>query len=146
MKTFANRKEFYLIGFALLSLLLFGCAGGSLTMTANNLEHPVSTTQGLYDPNYKLLGEEDYEKVGNFEFSVSRWALFWTLIPLSGNPDISADLNKIIKEKGGDAVINLQINVSGVAGSIPNFFASIVPIIPGVVTATVTGDVVKVKK
>jgi hypothetical protein len=146
MKNIIIKRGIYLFALMLLPLLVIGCAGGRLTMTANNLQHPVSTTEGLYDPNYKLLGEEDYEKVGNFDFSVSKWSLFWTLIPLSGDPDISDDLNKIIKEKGGDAIINLQVNVSGVAGSIPNFLASVVPIIPGVVTASITGDVIKVKK
>lgn len=146
MKNIKIKKWMHQFTFILFVLIMTGCAGGHLTMTANNLEHPVSTTEGLYDPNYKLLGEEDYDKVGNFNFSVSKWTLFWTLIPLSGDPDISNDLNKIIKEKGGDAIINLQVNVSAGAGSIPNFFASVIPIIPGVVTASITGDVVKVKE
>lgn len=117
-------------------------------MKADKLDCAVSTTQGLYDSNYKLLSEEDYQKVGNFQFDVSRWTIFWSIIPLSSNPDISERINRIVKEKGGDAVINLQVTVSGASGgaSLINFFSSAIPVLPGVVVATVSGDVVKVKK
>jgi len=125
-----------------------GCSGAKMTMTATKLDYPVSTTQGIYDPNYKLLSEEDYESLGKFEFGISKWSMFWTLIPLTKDPDVSDKLNSIIKEKGGDAVVNLQIYTGTMQNGavFVNFFSSVVPLLPGVAFATVSGDVVKVKK
>ncbi|MDP2207863.1 MAG: hypothetical protein Q8K98_03680 [Bacteroidota bacterium] len=142
-------KNLFIISLiGLLPILLLNCSGGRMTISANNLEYPVSTTQGLYDPNYKLLGDENYQVVGSVNFNVSKWTLFWTIIPLSSNPDISEKLNAAIKEKNGDAVVNLKVNTSSMLGgaAFVNFFSSPIPVLPGLVVANVSGEIIKVKK
>lgn len=142
-------KTHSLIGYMSLVLPFFlvACSGGRMTLGASNLEHPVSTSQGLYDPKFTLLGQDDYEVVGKVDFTVSKWTLFWSLVPLSSDPDLSQTLDSEIKAKGGDAIVNLTVTTGTTLGGgvIVNFFSSIVPVLPGIVAANITGDIVKAK-
>lgn len=128
--------------------LVVGCAGGRMMVTAPNVEKVVSTTEGIYDKNYNILNNIDYEVVNAFTFNVSKWSIFWTLIPISSDVDISEQLNKELQDNNGDAIVNLEVeaNTSLNGGPFINLFASIVPIIPSVVSAQVRGEVIKVKK
>lgn len=132
----------------LTTLLSVGCGGGDMYVRADALQYPVSTTQGLFDSNYRLLGEENFKVIDTVEINVSKWHILWTAIPLSSDPDISEQLNKAVEKKGGDGIINLQISITGgnVATGLLTWISSAVPVLPSVIEARITGDVVKLRK
>lgn len=126
-------------GFILMTALFIGCGGGRMMVTANRLEHPVSTTSGVYDDKLELINEGSYT-TESFSFTIRRWHILWTALPLSGNPDISDTLNGIIREKKGDGIVNLTVKTD--AMNPLNWMGSILPIIPTMVAATIEGDVI----
>ncbi len=100
-----------------MSLLItqIGCASGSIKLKANNLDYPVSMSKGMFDENLDVKTENRGLKViDDFSFTVTRTGLFWGLFNFSfsktgSTEDISQKLNNIVKEKGGDGIIDLQI-------------------------------------
>ena len=129
-------------------IILSSCSGGRMFIAAKTLEHPVSTTEGIYDQKLKLLSKDNYTVIDHFEFNLSAVSFFWTWIPISNHKDISDKLDNILKDKGGDAIVNLSIKTGTMMSgeAFLNFFSSVIPVLPGVVVAKVEGDVIKVKK
>jgi hypothetical protein len=129
----------------LASLSLFpGCVGGTMTFHADHLEHPASLTQGLFDGQWRVLDTKDYTLVHSFAFKRSRWATFFTLIPLGPNADISDELNAVVKKNGGDGIVNLKFQAKKNPFQIcSNILIVSGAIIPGTVTVEVSGDVIK---
>ena len=129
------------------SISFWGCVGGSKTVKADNLEYPASFSESIYDQDMNTITNKNYVVVHSFEYSVTKWSTLWGLISLSGAMDISSDLNNIIKENNGDAIVNLKIgshlplynacNLITIAGPI---------IIPSSISVTVSGDVVQLNK
>jgi len=128
--------------------LFFGCGGGKMIITANDLKYPVSASNSVFDNENSIISKnidlsENPDTSSYFEFSVSKSTIAWTLIPLSKDPDISEKLNSIIEEKNGDAIINLQVYTT----QNPLIcLGSIIPIIPTPISATIKGYVIKFKK
>lgn len=133
----------------ILLIMLCSCVGGRMFISANSVKYPVSVSEGVYDKNYNLLDNSDYTIIDHFEFKLSSVYIFWTLIPLTKNrKDISALLDNVIEDKGGDAIVNLSIQTGPIISGegFLNLFAQIIPIIPSVVVAKVEGDVIKLNK
>lgn len=128
--------------------LLSGCGGGDMFIRADRLDHPVSTTQGIFDRSYNLLSEENFSVIDTVDFKVSKWYILWTAIPLGKDPDISEQLNTAIKRKKGDGIINLTVSIIDDWSpiSLMTWLASGVPILPSRIQARITGDVIKKRK
>lgn len=125
----------------------WGCVGGSKTVKAENLEYPASLTESIYDKDMNIINNKDYVVVHSFEFSTTKWATLWGLISLSGSLDISKDLNDIIKDNNGDAIVNLKIGSHLPLYNACNLITIVGPIIiPSSINISVSGDVVQLNK
>lgn len=113
-----RRSAIFCLLFAITTLQI-SCTGARINLKADNLKYPVSMSEGMYDERLKLVSDNyGYEIVDEFSFSVSRVTTFWSLlsfgfISLGSDEDISAEINKLVKEKGGDGVVDLQVSKNG---------------------------------
>ena len=143
-------KKYQVLIFVSLTTALWslGCGGGDMYIQANGLDYPVSTTQGMFDSTYNLLSEENFSVIDTVDFTVSKWHILWTAIPLDKDPDISAELNAAIGRRNGDGIINLKVSVIDdfSPASLVTWLASGIPILPSRVEARITGDVVKQRR
>lgn len=105
-----------LVIFLLSGVLFSGCSvGAKITVTASEIEHPVSQTSSFYNQQDQLLTEEQYETIKNFDFTFTKWGVS-SLIEIENSEDISKRLNRIIEKNNGDAIVNLRISVNNPAG------------------------------
>jgi len=154
-----NKLRYTLL--AILALVFSSCyfkTGGPIDVKADDLEYPVSLTKAIFDENYKP-NTSNYTVVKSFSFTRTSWFWHWTANPgneteihkLSEDPDISKDLNDLIKASNGDAIVNLKIvpevplydNVIATL-SVLNLYAYLPYPVAG--TLIITGDVIKVNK
>ena len=93
----------------LLLILLSGCyAGSEFIVEAPNVQQPVSMTSAIHDSTLQIVQAGMYDELGRFAVSFSGVGLGW---PLNTHPhiDISDELNRIVKQKGGNGIVNLSI-------------------------------------
>lgn len=111
MKNLNEIKIFKAAIFLIAAFLLNSCAGRpEIIITADNIEYPLVTGYYLHNKQLKVVGPKDYTIIDPLEITFYRWYIGRQLIPLSSNEiDISEKINEIVKEKGGDAVINFSI-------------------------------------
>ncbi|MFT5687890.1 MAG: hypothetical protein ACI8PQ_000721, partial [Planctomycetota bacterium] len=105
-------KVHQMIGTLLLAALSSGCAGASVRVHANELNHPVSLSQAIYTESGDVVIPEEASVVAHFSEGYSAWSILWTMIPLSKDNDIAAMLNEKIEEHAGDGIINLKVYAS----------------------------------
>ena len=87
-----------------------GCSvGAKVNIEAQDLQYPVSQSPSLYAPSGDFLDEVNYESISNFRFNFKKWGI--SSINVNSNVDISQQLNQIIAEKDGDAIVNLEISM-----------------------------------
>ena len=126
--------------------IIAGCAGGVMTITANDVHYPVSLTQGLYDVNGRLLGDEDYRVVGTISLPVRKSTWLWTIVNLSEDPDISSALDSLTSASRGQAIVNLSVTQQP---STLSMFSWLLfgggLLLPSTVEAVVTGEIVQIK-
>jgi hypothetical protein len=135
-----SREAFHL---GLIALLAAGCAGTEIELTANSsLKGPVSLTGSVYDENGTLLNVGDgLEEVAHFDETRRFWALF-VYIRFNGSEwDVTESVNDALEREGGDAILNLDVEVSGASWM---GFAVLIPIIPSYIDITLRGDVARV--
>ena len=138
---------FALTALLFVSVAFVGCTGGSITVKADNLEYPASMTEGLYTKDLKLIDNTGYTVVNSFEFSTTKWSIFFGAIPLHGALDLSSDLNEIIKANNGDGIVNLQVGSNVPLYNACNLILLVGPvIIPSSMNIAVKGDVIQYKK
>jgi hypothetical protein len=136
-----------IIFFFIVVNVFISCSGGRISISAPNVNKVVSITESVYDKNFNIINAADYEVIKEFNFTVSKWYLFWTIIPLSSDVDISEKLNKIIEENDGDGIVNLQVSTAAEGfGDLFNFPSMLIPILPSFVMAEISGEVIKVRK
>lgn len=131
----------------LTAVLLTGCTGGSRTVTATHVEYPVSFSEAVYSKDLKMLNQKDYAIVKQFDFSMTKWSIFFAVIPLSGDPDISDQLNDLCKENNADGIVNLTIGSYVPIYNTCNLITFVGPIIiPSSMGIEVKGDLFQVHK
>lgn len=101
------KTSFLLLLGVLTSLSALACVGASATIKADRLRYPVSLSTGIYDDRLRLLAPGDYQVVDEFSFTIRKWGIFWSVLTFGENEDISRRLNQIVREKEGDAIIDL---------------------------------------
>jgi hypothetical protein len=82
-----------------------------------------------------------------FEKMYDRWSVFWTMIPLSSyERDMSDDLNFVIEQYEGDAIVNLKVEVGTPAYNalVTYTFLNHLPIIPTLHRVKISGEVVRI--
>ena len=92
-------------------LVFGGCSVGTkVTVNAPDVSYPVSQTSSFYAPNDELIAEGDYELLDTFSLTFRKWGVTG-VINIKSEADISARLDEIIQEQGGDAIVDLKISV-----------------------------------
>lgn len=97
---------------ALLSLSV-GCSGARSHIKAQGAVYPVSFSPAIRNSDGSILMEDDLTEVGDFDFTYTTRRMFWKIIPLSRNQfDLSDEINRQIREKGGEGIVNLNVTHS----------------------------------
>ena len=119
-----------------------GLSGGRLTF--EDLQYPASMSGSLYGPKGEIVREQDggLEPIKTFTFTKNYWSTFYSIVPLSRSSDIVEQINKEIKEAGGDGITNVSVSsdYSKLTSVLP---LNLLPIWPGCSEIRVTGTIVK---
>lgn len=100
----------------LTSTLISGCSvGAKITVSASDVQYPISQTGSFYDSQNQLKTEAEYEPIKDFNFTFTKWGIS-SMIEIKNSEDISNRLNNIIEKNGGDAIVDLRISVHNPAG------------------------------
>ena len=129
-----------LLTLALVSLVASGCSGARSYVVAPTAEIPISMSAGLRGEDGKLLAREQKHVVGEFSMNYRAWGMLWRAISFTGSKDISAEVNRQVKEAGGDAVMNLEVR----AGNCMWNAFTIIGLLPDCSNVELRGDIVKV--
>jgi hypothetical protein len=133
------------LGAALLVLLLVsGCAGARVTVRADNARYPVSLSGVVRDKNGQSYNRHTLTKVGRFHAQRTPIGVLYSAWTLPSSYDISDELNQQVALSCGEAVVNLAVSVSN-ACAVLNLLPvlSAVPVWPGCIPVTVSGDIVR---
>ena len=93
-----------------------GCSvGAKITVSASEVNYPVSHTASFYAQGDNLITDNSYETLKKFDFTFTKWGVS-SLIEIKNSEDISRRLNKIIENNNGDAIVNLRVSVNNPSG------------------------------
>lgn len=137
-----NRPLLMLI-ILMLSILETGCglalSGGRLNF--DDLKYPASMSISLYGPNGEVVSDK-LKPVKRFEYTKNYWSTFYSIIPLSGSSDIVEQMNKEIKEAGGDGITTVSITTD--YSKLTSVFPlNMLPIWPACSKIRIKGTIVK---
>ncbi len=122
-----------------------GCAKARISLTARNVQIPVSFSEGFFDGDALVLRER-YEVVHHFQFERD-YVAFNGLMPTK-QIEIGDELQSVAAEHEGDAIVNLRVVGRDRGGwSLLTFFLTLCTgglIAPTYVGATVEGDVARI--
>jgi hypothetical protein len=133
----------------LTAMALWGCgcvAGSHCRVTARAVPQPVSCTPCVFDADGRIrtITESTVVVVRQIELNQTHWSMFWDLVPLSRREwDLSAALNKELRETSGDAIVNLRVTVS--PGDALNGIAALLPIIPSYAHIKVEAGIIRLR-
>jgi len=121
-----------------------GCAGGRVGITADHSRYPISMSQAVRDQTGRLHDRRSLETVGALDAGGTRVGIFYSALTMPWTIDISDAVNQQVAAAGGEAVINLAVSVSGACDVLNAFpILNMIPIWPGCVPVTVTGEIVR---
>lgn len=138
----------FLYHFIIVTCIIYfvGCAGGRGNIKMENLKYPASMSAFLYGTDNEILAKnKELEIVESFEYKKIFWSILYNAVSLSNDKDIADAINKKIEESDGGGIINLSVTSSGCALNDLFYwtFLHLLPITPGCVDVTVTGEIVK---
>jgi hypothetical protein len=137
------RRAVYALLVGLL-LTTAGCAGAHVEVTARQSRYTISMSQLVRDHNGTLRDPRSLDRVGSFYADRTRLGFFYSLLTPLSTFDISEAVNEQVAAVGGEAVIGLTVSASDGCDVLNNFaILNILPIWPGCVPVTVTGDIVR---
>jgi hypothetical protein len=118
--------------------MLGACAGSRRGVRFDQLRYPVSASAYLYAP----ASVTQLVKVDDFRAEARLWGIFYSLIPLGGDLDVSATINKLVAKAGGDGVVDLTVRAES-CGINYVFPLTLLPVWPGCTLVRVEGSVVR---
>ena len=130
-----------------LALLLgSGCSmvGAKTNVVAPASEVPVSMSRGVRDADGNLVPAESKKVVSQLDERYTAWNIFYGLIKLTPETDISNDVNTTVHAAGGQAITNLSVETKHCALNWLSFPLGILPFWPSCASIAVHGDVIKV--
>ena len=121
-----------------------GCAGARVTVTAERAAYPISMSDRVRDDSGRLYERRELQTVGKLHADATRVGFLYSLVTPSSTIDISDAVNTQVAAAQGEAVVDLDVTVTE-GCSILNEFPALtaLPIWPGCVPITVTGDIVR---
>jgi hypothetical protein len=126
------------------SVVTAGCAGAHVEITARQSRYAISMSQVVRDGSGVLYDHQSLEYVGALYTGRTRLGFFYSALTPLSTFDISEDVNAQVSAAGGEAVVGLIVSASDGCDILNNFpFLNILPVWPGCVPVTVTGDIVR---
>ncbi len=128
------------LGLAVASLILTGCAGARYRISADRLRYPASLSPVLPDEEGRpaYLGES-LKPVGRFSFNRTSVGFVYGVTGTA--IDLSDDLNREVERRQGEGIVQLSLRPENCASSW--FFPfTLLPFYPGCHNLTVTGTVI----
>ena len=84
--------------------------------------------------------------MGEFKAEATRVGFLYSLLTIPWTIDISDDVNAQVSAAGGEAIVRAAVLVTGSCDVLNSFLLlNAVPLWPGCVPVTVTGDIVRAK-
>lgn len=122
-----SKTSIILFSFLLvISISLNSCSVGALVnIKAPEITHPVSHTNNFYTRAGELITHNQYEVIKSFSFSFTKWGVS-SVIEIEREADISDDLNDLISDNNGDAIVELTISVGNSPANGFTFFTKMV--------------------
>jgi hypothetical protein len=121
-----------------------GCAGARVEITADSSRYAISMSELVRDSTGRLHDRTSLEKVGAFKVEATRVGFFYSLLTIPWTIDISDDVNAQVSAAGGEAIVRAAVSVTGSCDVLNSFLLlNAVPLWPGCVPVTVTGDIVR---
>ena len=126
------------------TLLAAGCAGAHVEITARQSRYAISMSQVVRDSGGLLYDHQSLEYVGALYTGRTRLGFVYSALTPLSTFDISEDVNAQVAAAGGEAVVGLTVSASDGCDVLNNFpLLNILPVWPGCVPVTVTGDIVR---
>jgi len=126
------------------SVVTAGCAGAHVEITARQSRYAISMSQVVRDGSGLLYDHQSLEYVGALYTGRTRLGFFYSALTPLSTFDISEDVNAQVAAAGGEAVVGLIVSASDGCDILNNFpLLNILPVWPGCVPVTVTGDIVR---
>lgn len=123
-----------------------GCAGARVEVTAERSRYAISMSELVRDQTGRLHDRSSLEKVGDFKSGGTRIGFFYSLLTIPWTLDVSDDVNAQVSAAGGEAIVRAAVTVAGSCDVLNSFpFLNALPLWPGCVPVTVTGDIVRRK-
>lgn len=121
----ANNLKLASLNLFISFMLCTACSVGALVnIKADKIEHPVSHTNNFYAPNGTLIESDGYEIQKEFSFTFTKWGVS-SVIDIEREEDISDELNDIISENDGDAIVDLTVSVANSPANGFTFFTKV---------------------
>jgi hypothetical protein len=121
-----------------------GCAGAHVEITAKQSRYAISMSQVVRDGSGLLYDHQSLEYVGALYTGRTRLGFFYSALTPLSTFDISEDVNAQVAAVGGEAVVGLTVSTSDGCDVLNDFpLLNILPLWPGCVPVTVTGDIVR---
>ena len=128
----------------LCALAAAGCAGADVGITAEQSRYAISMSRSIRDQNGVLYDDRSLERVGILHSDRTRVGFLYSLLTPLSTFDISEDVNAQVAAAHGEAVVGLTVSVSDACDVLNNFpILNILPVWPGCVPVTITGDIVR---
>jgi hypothetical protein len=126
------------------ALTLAGCAGARVEVKADQSRYAISMSQVIRDQSGQAYDPRSLDRVGTFHADKTRMGYLYSALTILSTIDISEEVNQQVASVGGEAVVGLTVSVSD-ACDVLNVFPilNIIPLWPGCVPVTVTGDIVR---
>jgi len=128
-------------------LISFSCyTGGRGSLFFKGLKYTASMSPVLFDYDGQLLlKDRDLQTLKKYRYEKNLWGIFYSLASLSSDRDIVRDMNQAVRKAGGEGLINLSFvqrncEINGLLNIV-----GFLPFIPGCVTVSITGEIVKRK-
>ncbi len=123
---------------------LAGCAGARVHITAANAHYPVSMSPVVRDMAGLLHDERSLQQTGRFKTENTSLGFVYSGLAPGSPYDISSEIDRQVLAAAGEAVVNLTVSIRS-SCSVLNAFPILnaLPIWPGCVPISVTGDIVR---
>lgn len=129
-----------------LTLCLAGCgiSASQVHITAKQAAYPMSLTSVLPDPQGRILSKPaDLEETTLFELYENRYTTAYGAA--GGELDISGEVNRQVREAGGEGITDLNISATPCRHN-AFAFLSFLPFWPSCMDVTIRGEIVRRKR
>ena len=126
------------------AVLATGCAGARTVVTADTSRYPISFSQGVRDSTGRLWTAGEMIPVGKLLIDYTATGLGYSYGTIGARRDISNQVNAQVSRAGGEAVVNLWVEVKPNCNFLNGFgLFSWLPFWPGCTPVVIRGDIVK---